>query len=219
MKIINKEEKLIQEKREERGLLKASSFLHKEIKELIKNNKPIRIELIIKAHKILFIVMGGKDANIGGKFRKSNDPKLERIDGTPLKMTDYGNIANEVAVLDEELKTKTRNLKIPHKEKQYIKIITLAAKLSHRFAAIHPFENGNGRASRLLLNAILKRAGLYWLDGDTSIHSKKEEKNKYRQAMRQADDGDYSMLEKMIKESLLQTSQKLYKQKARKLQK
>lgn len=217
MGVISKEERRMQEKREERGLLKASSFLHREIKELIRKNEPVRIDLIIKAHKILFTAMGGKDAVIGGKFRKSNDLELERIDGTPLKFSDWRNISNDIANLDEELKTKTRNLKKPIKPKQYKNVITLAAVLSHRFASIHPFENGNGRASRLLLNAILKRAGLYWLEGGTSIHSKKEEKDKYLWSMRQADEGDYSILERMIKESLISTAQRTAKQRGRKL--
>ncbi len=212
MEALSDSEKKINDKREERGLFRASSFLNKEIKELIKNNESIRIDLIIRAHKILFTSMGGEDASIGGKFRKSNDQELKRIDGTPLKMTDYKNIANEVAVLDEELRTKTRNLKRPRRERQYKNVITLSARLSHRFASIHPFQNGNGRASRLLLNAILKRAELPWLESDVSIHFKKEEKEKYLSAMRQADDGDYSMLERMIKESLYQTNRKLYKQ-------
>ena len=215
----NKEEKLIQDKREQRGLHKASSFLHKVVDRLIKNNEPIRMDLIIKAHKILFTAMGGEDAVIGGKFRNSNGPELKRIDGTPLKISDWWNISNDMAVLDEELKTKTRNLKRPIKSKQYKNVANLAAVLSHRFASIHPFENGNGRASRLLLNAILKRAGLYWLEADASIHSKKEEKNKYLWAMRQADDGDYSMLERIIKQSLLYASQKSFRQGAIKLQK
>ena len=160
--------------------------------------------------------MRGKDAAIGGKFRNVNDPELKRIDGTPLKMTDCKNIANEIAILDEELRTKTRNLKKPTKTKQYKNSITLAAKLSHKFASIHPFTNGNGRASRLLLNAVLKRAGLYWLESDASIHEKKEEKEKYLKAMRQADDEDYSMLERIIQQSLLRTAQKLHKQKLQK---
>jgi len=216
MSIKSKKEKLIQDKREQRGLHRASSFLHKEVDGLIKNNEPIRIDLIIKAHKILFTAMGGEDAIIGGKFRSSNGPELERIDGTPLKISDWRNISNHIAVLDEELKTKTRNLKRPIKPKQYENVITLASVLSHRFASIHPFENGNGRASRLLLNAILKRAGLYWLETDASIRSKKEEKDKYRWAMRQADESDYSMLERIIKQSLVYASQKSFKQRIRK---
>lgn len=210
------EKKKIQEEREERGLFQASSFLHEEIKRLIQNNQPIRIDLIIKAHRILFSAMGGEDANIGGKFRRSNDPELKRIDGTPLKITDYKNIANEIAILDEELKTKTKNIKKPTKEKQYKNIVALSAKLSHKFVSIHPFQNGNGRASRMFISAILNRAGLYWLASDADINSKKEEKGRYLLAMRQADDGDYSMLEKIIWQSLLQTFRKLYKQQQRK---
>jgi len=68
----------------------------------------------------------------------------------------------------------------------------------------------------MLLSAILKRAGLYWLASDASINSKDEEKIKYRRAMRQADDGDYSMLEKIIQQSIWQTSLKLYKERHRK---
>ncbi len=215
MEVLSKEERLIQEKREERGLLKASSFLNNEIGKLVKKNEPLRVELIIKAHKSLFNSMGGEDASIGGKFRKSNGPELERIDGTPLKISDYKNIANDIAILDEELKTKTRNLRRPSKKSQFKNIIWLAARLSHRFATIHPFENGNGRASRLLLSAILKRTGLYWLDSDASVNSKKREKDKYRSAMRQADDGYYEMLEKIIGQSIQQTVKKLYGQRRR----
>lgn len=216
MGLISREEKQIQDKREERGLWKASSFVNDKVEGLIKNNEPIRIDLITKAHKILFTEMGGKDASIGGVYRNTNDPELERIDGTPLKMSDYKNIANDMAILDEELKVKTKNIKKPKKERSYKNIIMLAAKLSHRLATIHPFHNGNGRASRMLLSAILKRAGLYWLASDASINSKDEEKEKYRRAMRQADDGDYSMLEKIIEQSIWQTSLKLYKQRQRK---
>jgi len=216
MSVSSKEKKIIQDKREQRGLLKASSFVHKEVKELIKNNDPIRIDLIINAHKILFTEIGSKDASIGGRFRKSNDLELTRIDGTPLKVTSYNNIGSEIAILDEELKVKTKDLKIPSREKEYRKIISLAALLSHRFVSIHPFENGNGRASRLLLNAILCRAGLYWLETNASVSQKKEEKTKYLWAMRQADDGDYSVLEKIIGVGLFETSKKLSKQRMKK---
>lgn len=210
--MINNNQKIIQERREERGLFQASSFLRKEVQSLIKNNEPLGIGLIIKAHKILFHAMGSADAEIGGVFRKGNDPELKRIDGTPLKMSDYKNIANDIAILDEELKTKTKNLKRPSKDSQLKNIFTLAAVLSHRLASIHPFQNGNGRASRLLLSSILKRAGLYWLESNVSVNFKKEEKGKYLRAMRQADEGDYPLLEKIIEQSQLQTALRLYKQ-------
>jgi len=37
--------------------------------------------------------------------------------------------------------------------------VTLAALAHHRLAAIHPFNDGNGRTARLVLNLILMRAG------------------------------------------------------------
>lgn len=216
MSVLSEREKIIQDKREQRGLFKASSFVHEKVKDLIRSNEPINIDLIINAHEVLFTGIGSEDAGIGGKFRRSNDPELKRIDGTPLKIADYKNIGHEVAILGEELKIKTKDLKRPQKEKEYRKIISLAAMMSHKFVSIHPFENGNGRSSRLLLNAILCRAGFYWLETTASVNQKKEEKEKYLWAMRQADDGDYSVLERIIGEGLLEIAQKLNKQKLRK---
>ena len=95
-------------------------------------------------------------------------------------------------------------MKDPKTAEDFKKIIYIATRLSHRFACIHPFENGNGRASRLLTNAILLRSGLW----DVSI---KEPKRKYLRAMRQADDGDFSQLEDILILGLLENRIKLYK--------
>jgi Fic family protein len=35
----------------------------------------------------------------------------------------------------------------------------IAAELAHRFSLIHPFDDGNGRMSRLLLNWVLLKCG------------------------------------------------------------
>lgn len=43
--------------------------------------------------------------------------------------------------------------------KQSTHAIQLAAEFHHRFVAIHPFQDGNGRVGRLCMNFILMQAG------------------------------------------------------------
>merc|ERR1739848_216379 len=45
------------------------------------------------------------------------------------------------------------------KAKNYIHPIQFAAEAHYRLVKIHPFQDGNGRLSRLLMNLILMRAG------------------------------------------------------------
>lgn len=184
---------------EQRGLWKASSYLHRLVKRLISKNQPLRIYYFNEAHKKIFGTIG--QFNMAGKYRKHNGPELKRIDGTILKMTDWRNIPSEMAELDFELKEYIKNPRLPKNEKDYKFAIFTAAKLSHRLTCIHPFENGNGRISRLLLSAILLRFGL----SDIAI---KEPREKYLRAMRQADDGDYSSFEDIILKGLIENKKR-----------
>ncbi len=62
------------------------------------------------------------------------------------------------------------------------------ARLHHEFILIHPFDDGNGRTVRLLLNYVLLRDGL------PAIIIKSEEKVQYLQALRLADAGECEAL-------------------------
>ena len=100
----NNEEKITQERREERGLFQASSFLGREIQKIIKNNESLGIILIVKAHKILFHAMGGADAAIGGVFRNSNDQELKRIDVKTVSIGKRTYFASQtVSIVNNEL--------------------------------------------------------------------------------------------------------------------
>lgn len=204
---------------EVRGYWIASSSLHNAVKKMIRVRLPLRIGLIKHAHQIMFKVA---NLAIAGKYRRDN-PEVKRIDGSLLKIAHWQNIPNAMAELDEELQEKTKSLQKPRTESDYQRIITIATQLSHRLACIHPFENGNGRSSRLLLGAILLRAEL----PDISIKAHnimtkesnaeiKELKAKYLRAMFQADNGDFSLLENMIMSGLVENKKKLYTMKLRK---
>ncbi|MBI2971766.1 MAG: Fic family protein [Candidatus Aenigmarchaeota archaeon] len=77
----------------------------------------------------------------------------------------------------------------------------LAALFSMKFVSIHPFTDGNGRVSRLLMNYILKK------NGYPEINIYVKSRNNYLKAVRKANDGDYIM----IVDFLLSTMKKNYK--------
>lgn len=191
---------------EARGYWKASSSLHKKIKRLIRKKLPLEIGYIKAAHRIIFDETN--QSAMAGKYRQDN-PELKRIDGTLLNISHWHDIPHKMAELDFELRQNTKNLVAPQTPKEYSEIINLSARLSHKLACIHPFENGNGRASRLLMGAILLRAGL----SDVAI---KKSKQKYLRAMRQADSGDYKLLEEIIADGLIENHKKKYELQLRK---
>jgi Fic family protein len=70
---------------------------------------------------------------------------------------------------------------------------TLVASIAHhKLAAIHPFLDGNGRVSRLLMNLILMRAGL------PIANIKREDRPKYYEALSYADVGLLELLVQMV---------------------
>ena len=74
-------------------------------------------------------------------------------------------------------------------------IANVLAYLHHRFVWTHPFNNGNGRTARLLLNAVAMLKGyepiqLYHREGDA--------RTTYISALRAADEGDLEALRKLI---------------------
>lgn len=184
---------------EERGYWKASSFLHRIVKRLIRKELPVELRFIKEAHRIIFTT--ARQDSIAGKYRRHNGPELKRIDGTLLKMIHWHNIPNAMAELDNDVRNHTKDMQAPRTEKDYTSIIDLAVKTSHRLACIHPFENGNGRASRLLMDVIFLRAKLPQI-------AIKKTKPRYLRAMRQADDGDFTLLTEILLSGLVEAKEK-----------
>lgn len=74
-------------------------------------------------------------------------------------------------------------------------VAELLAYLHHRFVWIHPFNNGNGRTARLLLNAAAMLKGFEPIQ---LYHRQGEARAKYIEALRAADDGDIGALTALI---------------------
>jgi Fic-DOC domain mobile mystery protein B len=77
----------------------------------------------------------------------------------------------------------------------------IGVRVHHRLVWIHPFENGNGRWGRLMVNIYLHRKGLpllNWPRDEKVI--KADFKPRYISALRSADGGDFGPLKKIHEE-------------------
>ena len=79
--------------------------------------------------------------------------------------------------------------------------VELAAQLHYRFVRIHPFDDGNGRVARLLMNYVLLKAGY------PPVIIKSKDKPNYLTALNKADTGDINAFIKYIAEQLVWSSE------------
>lgn len=128
-------------------------------------------ELILKLHSI---ILKNIDDDNAGRYRKV--PVF--ITGSDVKFPQHP----KVPVLVKDLvKWHKLNKKSMHP-------FELAALFSAKFVSIHPFVDGNGRCSRLLMNHILKN------NSYPEINIYVKDMNNYLKAVRKSNGGDYSML-------------------------
>lgn len=77
-------------------------------------------------------------------------------------------------------------------------VVEIASRIHHRAVQIHPFKNGNGRWSRMLANIYLKQNGLSPTKWNEDLLSKENpHRDDYINALKKADNGDYSLLIQM----------------------
>lgn len=108
--------------------------------DMIKTEKELSPELIKRWHKKLFKKTSTED-NIAGEFRKHNI----RISGSRAVFPE----GYLVAELINDL------FKWYDEKKEKINPVLLSCLMHFRFISIHPFGDGNGRMTRLLMNYIL----------------------------------------------------------------
>jgi Fic family protein len=77
----------------------------------------------------------------------------------------------------------------------------LAALFHYRFIRIHPFDDGNGRIARLIMNYVLMRKGF------PPVIIRSEDKANYLFALRKADSGDLEAFVQYVGEQLIRALQ------------
>lgn len=77
--------------------------------------------------------------------------------------------------------------------------VKLLAWFQHRFVFIHPFQDYNGRTARMLTILILLTLDLPPINITVE---RATDRKQYLTAMQKADEGDYSLLESIIRDAL-----------------
>ncbi|MES2023877.1 MAG: Fic family protein [Patescibacteria group bacterium] len=131
-----------------------------------KKNIPLSEMLIRNLHNLIVQNIDGVDA---GSYRTYD----VRIAGSKHMPTPAFDVPHQMRDL----------MNWYRKNKDTSDIITLATEFKHRFVHIHPFGDGNGRASRLLLNILLMK------EGYPIVVILKNDRIKYYKALQKADNG------------------------------
>jgi Fic-DOC domain mobile mystery protein B len=102
------------------------------------------------------------------------------------------NIAPSIKILLEDV-----HYQILH---QIYSVDEIAYRFHHRLVAIHPFPNGNGRHSRLIIDSLLAHLGVKrftW--GSQKLEGEGTARKGYINALRAADKHDYAELAKFVR--------------------
>ena len=100
-------------------------------------------------------------------------------------------------LVSTELKKLVDDIEFWNKNRTFDNIET-ATRIHHRAVQIHPFQNGNGRWSRMLANIYLRQNGLMPVRWQEDLLAKENpNREQYIKALKEADNGDYRALIKM----------------------
>ncbi len=160
------------------GITKAELYVFE-----LDSDEDISARLILDIHQIAF----GELYEWAGKWR--------RIDITVGLITppSFDKVPFFMYQFIDNLNYKIKNAST---QTEHIECLVYA---HHEFIKIHPFNNGNGRTGRILMNIVALKFGYQLLN---IYHQKGNERGTYIAAMRAADNGDYSALSNLITEEL-----------------
>jgi fido (protein-threonine AMPylation protein) len=143
----------------------------KAIKFIKGYKKDLSEEFILNLHKI---ILNNISERFAGKYRETD----VRIFGSDVKMPNYHFVPQLVKSLIywyKENKNKYHQFE-------------LAVLISMKLVTIHPFVDGNGRVSRLIMNFMLNKKAYPWIN----IYNK--HRQDYLTAVRKANDENYSLI-------------------------
>ncbi len=174
------------------------------LERVVQGGEPLRLVAIREMHKLLLgepyeMWAGTPD---GQRVRRTITPgqfKTQRNHVvTATGEVHYYARPEEVPALMQDLVDWARET-MEQAEAGDLHPIPFAADLHHRFAAIHPFDDGNGRMARLLMNLVLMRTGY------VPAVIRQDRRPAYYGALAEADGGELGPLVQFVSEELAAT--------------
>ena len=140
--------------------------------------------LILEIHKIAF----GKLYDWAGKLRTSEVTVGQLIPPKPTQVLQF---------MYQFIDNLNFKISISKNRKDDIDCLVYS---HYEFIKIHPFNNGNGRTGRILMNIVALKLGYQPLE----LYFKEGESRKfYIEAMKTADNGNFENLKNLIREELI----------------
>lgn len=169
--------------------------------EVLKTARPITPGLIKEINASLLYGVTHTDAvnQFGENVHKPATPgqykkfpnHVQLTDGTIHYYVEPLQVAGEIEALCEWIENKLETLHA-----------VLVAALSHyNFVRIHPFDDGNGRGARILMNLILL------CQGYTPAIIKAEERRPYLESLEKADQGELVSFVEFVAQALVETQE------------
>ncbi len=178
--------------------MKAHDIALSQIEEMAKDNERPLTEIFIKElNEIILVAPFWKEAISPdgvptrkkieiGKYKTS--PNSVRLRNGEIH--EYASPEETSALMSDLLNWYNINNKLLHP-------IQLAAEFHYKFVCIHPFDDGNGRVARLIMNYILLK------NNYPPIIIKSDDKENYLTALQKADTGDIiSLIEYIEKQAI-----------------
>lgn len=176
---------------------RATKIGFQKLETIAKSNTPITLELILSIHKLCFSEILEQDAGVFRVIQVTYSGKEAPI---------YTKVRELMKVLIEDTEYAISKLPSPKSDDYFSRFIEILAHFQHRFVCIHPFVDYNGRMSRMFTNYILMRSNLPVIEINVN---RKDVRNKYIRSLQQADEGDYSTLERMLTDAITERFTKL----------